>query len=563
MTNASFFGYQHVTYEKGISKRCLCKVRSEVHLHESRLSEKSQQVFTGHSKSVRSTARMDNHLLRCCLLVFTGLLVEAITTGKFMINNCNTKREIFVKDSIIFKLTNQPLSDRPSQQLHCTSNLVTEPDKRLLIHFTSLSISMENDTPDNLHIYDFDSKGHAQMVTPASGLFGIYDKFYKRTSIGVGDYISSKNRFRLTYVGSPTLTYSGFDILITSVKDVQRDGSCPRLYGRCIGRNVCVHYSVWCDGEENCGEGDLSDEEACDDVITDDWKYTYYTTMAVVSAIIAIVMFITTIGVVICLLRRYNRRNMRNMSITVSAKKQGDKWTITNDLGLSLGVAPPLYDDIVLQRQEEPPPSYDTLRFKQAANTPPEEQNVTTNECITVACIETLNPVGGFTDDVLCLQDNSHDEFSLAQTEKVEKEVQNNNSKSNESLKNPTSEGYLLSSCKNVNKSEQLPVDQDDSYASENDDEIETKKNVATEVNICSAPSQCSVETGFVSMESNSPRDSGSEDSPRHDVIANQLHQDVNLDTEGIPLLMQCKKQGTTERIQFIDELSEDSNIIN
>ncbi|XP_061186623.1 uncharacterized protein LOC133194732 [Saccostrea echinata] len=511
---------------------------------------------------------MDNHLLRSCLLIFTGLFVEAITTGKFMSNNCNTKREIFVKDSIAFKLTNQPLSDRPLQQLHCTSDLVTEPDGRLLIHFISLSISIENDTPDNLHIYDFDSKGQAQMVTPASGLFGIYDKFYKRASIGVGDYISTGNRFRLTYVGSPTLTYSGFDILITSVKDVQRDGSCPRLYGRCSGKNLCVQYSVWCDGEENCGEGDVSDEETCDDVITADWKYTYYTTMAVVTAIISIVFFLSTIGVVVCLLRRYNRRNrMRSMSITVSAKKDGDKWTITNNLGLPLSMAPPLYDDIVLQRQDEPPPSYDTLRFKQATNTASEEQNVTTNECITVACIETLNPMCGFTDDVLCLQDNSLDEFSLAQTERGELEAQNkecplNNTKSIDGLQ----KGYLLSSCNNVNIHTNSSVDKENSDGSENDDEIDAEKTAATKVNICSTSSQCSVETGFVSMESNSPRDSGSEDSPRHDVIANQVHQKSNLDTEGMPLLIQYRKHATrasNEHIKFIDELCEDSNIIN
>lgn len=74
----------------------------------------------------------------------------------------------------------------------------------------------------SLHIYDVGANGHAQMVTPTSGLFGIYDKFFKRASMGVGDYISSGNRFRLTYVGSPTLTYMGFDILVTSLKGMCR-----------------------------------------------------------------------------------------------------------------------------------------------------------------------------------------------------------------------------------------------------------------------------------------------------------------------------------------------------
>lgn len=55
---------------------------------------------------------------------------------------------------------------------------------------------------------------------------------------------------------------------------INRDGSCPRLFGKCSGKHVCVPYSVWCDGQENCGEGDVSDEKSCNDVITEDWKYT-------------------------------------------------------------------------------------------------------------------------------------------------------------------------------------------------------------------------------------------------------------------------------------------------
>lgn len=188
-----------------------------------------------------------------------------------MSNYCNTKHSIFVNNSIILKSTNQLLTDSPGPQLHCTSDLVTDTGSRLLIHFISLSISIENDTPDkyvhgiailenilsvnlydtkfsetdifwypsllkyvsfSLHIYDVDANGHAQMVTPTSGLFGIYDKFFKRASMGVGDYISTGNRFRLTYVGSPTLTYRGFDILVTSLK-----GMCRLLKKDCWFKN--------------------------------------------------------------------------------------------------------------------------------------------------------------------------------------------------------------------------------------------------------------------------------------------------------------------------------------
>ena len=63
-------------------------------------------------------------------------------------------------------------------------------------------------------------------------------------------------------------------LLIVLVIDVHRDGTCPRRFGKCGGKQVCVPYSVWCDGKENCGEGDHSDEETCDEIVTDDWKYT-------------------------------------------------------------------------------------------------------------------------------------------------------------------------------------------------------------------------------------------------------------------------------------------------
>lgn len=65
-----------------------------------------------------------------------------------MSNYCNTKHSIFVNNSIILKSTNQLLTDSPGPQLHCTSDLVTDTGSRLLIHFISLSISIENDTPD-------------------------------------------------------------------------------------------------------------------------------------------------------------------------------------------------------------------------------------------------------------------------------------------------------------------------------------------------------------------------------------------------------------------------------
>lgn len=510
--------------------------------------------------------------IRCSLVILlAGLSVEALTTVKYMSNYCNTKHSIFVNNSIVLKSTNQLLTDSPGPQLHCTSDLVTDTGSRLLIHFISLSISLENDTPDNLHIYDVDANGHAQMVTPASGLFGIYDKFFKRASMGVGDYISTGNRFRLTYVGSPTLTYRGFDILVTSVKAVNTDGSCPRLFGKCSGKHVCVPYSVWCDGEENCGEGDVSDEKSCNDVITEDWKYTYAITMSVVTAVIAIVLFLSTIGVVVCLLRKYNRRNyMRRMSIAVAAKKDGENWKITNDLGLTLSMAPPLYDDIVLPRQDEPPPSYDTLPFRQTTDVLSEEQNNAANECIVVACIENLNPSRGHTDDILCrgiaISSNSSEE------EDADLEEDNRLQSSHlRKITNSSGSTHNLSSAQSSSKL-CLEIDNVGDDESENDDENASvaKKNGYEEM--CSnSSSQCSVETGFVSMGSSSSRNSGSEESPRHVVGASRvpLPNDKKDDKKGFnsetSLHVQYKNQTPSgdDEIKFIDELGEDSGIVN
>ena len=69
-----------------------------------------------------------------------------------------------------------------------------------------------------LHIFDYDSTGNGTQVLPVGGLYGIYDQYYKHTSTGVDDYLSSNNMFRLDYMGKPSLLYRGFRILITTVK---------------------------------------------------------------------------------------------------------------------------------------------------------------------------------------------------------------------------------------------------------------------------------------------------------------------------------------------------------
>lgn len=256
---------------------------------------------------------------------------------------------------------------------------------------------------------------------------------------------------------------------------------------------------------------------------------------------------------------------MRNMSITVSAKKDGGDWKITNDLGLTLSMAPPLYDDIVPQEENEPPPSYDTLRFKQTANI--QEESMVTNECITVACIETLNPSTGFRDDVLCEEVLGPGNVPCRETVFNRQETQIKNKwrplNSSDDVRNVTSSECLFNSDYKIKNT--AGVNSDDS---EIDEETNIARTAETEINtsnkMCSqTSSQCSMETGFASMESNSSRDSGSESSPRHD---GNDHTSMEDQEDGRSLLVRYKKQvsrGSESDIQFIDELSENSNIIN
>lgn len=69
-----------------------------------------------------------------------------------------------------------------------------------------------------LHIYDYKKDNTAARITPAQGLYGVFDKYYSRLSGGVEDYVSSGNRMKLEYQGKPTLAYDGFKILITSYR---------------------------------------------------------------------------------------------------------------------------------------------------------------------------------------------------------------------------------------------------------------------------------------------------------------------------------------------------------
>ena len=265
----------------------------------------------------------------------------------------------------------------------------------------------------------------------------------------------------------------------------------------------------------------------------------------------------------------FSNSYLRSMSIAVAAKKDGDNWKITNDLGLTLAMAPPLYDDIVQPNQDEPPPSYDTLRFKQTNDVTSAHQNAA-NECIVVACIENLNPSRGHVDDVLCRENANSDSSEEEDVESREAKALNcarslNNAMSSRSFHDS---GSFKSSSNLCLEMEEV---RDDTCNSRK--EINNESSSANDINYCEeemcsskSSSQCSVETGFVSMGTNSSRNSGDEDSPRHTVGAKQTpreDEENEHQQESIRVQYKYPSPPGSDDIKFIDELNEGSNSVN
>lgn len=259
---------------------------------------------------------------------------------------------------------------------------------------------------------------------------------------------------------------------------------------------------------------------------------------------------------------------MRSMSIAVAAKKDGDNWKITNDLGLTLAMAPPLYDDIALPRQDEPPPSYDTLRFRQTTDVISEEQNNAANECIVVACIENLNPSRGHSDDILCRGVATSSDSS----EEEDADLEEDNDLHNSHLRKITNSNGSnnLSSSQSSSKLclEIENVREDDSENDDGNGNDPVAKINGSEEMCSNSSSRCSVETGFVSMGSSSSRNSGSEESPRHDVGATHVplpddKKDSLIDETSLHVQYKNQTVNGGDEIKFIDELGEDSSIVN
>ncbi|KAL4227135.1 hypothetical protein ACF0H5_015108 [Mactra antiquata] len=267
------------------------------------------------------------------------------------------RRQVVVNDSYILELSNRFLPADRKDYLTCDIDIVTSPNRRLMIHFESLEIAEEKEFLDRLHIYDY-RNGKKVRISPIQGLYGLYNKYYNSAS-GVADYKSTGNKLKLDYQGMPTLEYNGFKILITSF--IETRNACGSKFTRCDYNDVCVPLSTKCDGYNNCGSNDSGDESACNYGLDGAWKPWDGRITAVVAASVSCGLFFLSAAIIIIVVMKINKREIiNNTNITVEfrkkrKKKRNEKRNPSNGEMLTRLYAPPSYE-VVIGMDEDPPP---------------------------------------------------------------------------------------------------------------------------------------------------------------------------------------------------------------
>ncbi|KAK3587096.1 hypothetical protein CHS0354_023551 [Potamilus streckersoni] len=280
-----------------------------------------------------------------------------------MVNYDRAHLPVYVNDSLILELKGGFLSDdlKSESFLNCQVNVVTETGRRLLVHFLSLEISFDRKKPDRLHIYDYKPDGSAVRITPDQGLFGVYDYYYAGGGQVIKDLMSSSNRLKLDYSGTPTMAYSGFKILFTSF--IETPSQCGHHYMSCTRKGVCISVDLWCDGLENCGLQDDSDEINCDYEITVG-SDSNGTITAVVAAVASSLTFLLVLVVVGCVIYRLNRRDKEDCNKTLviftRSRRQQRHVSLEYDKETIRLCAPPAYE-VVIGMDGELPPDYKTI----------------------------------------------------------------------------------------------------------------------------------------------------------------------------------------------------------
>ncbi|KAL3852515.1 hypothetical protein ACJMK2_016143 [Sinanodonta woodiana] len=303
-------------------------------------------------------------LCLCLCLCLCLYATYCLTPKRYMVNYDRAHLPVYVNDSLILELKGGFLSDdlKSEEFLNCQVNVITETGRRLLVHFLSLEISFDRKKPDRLHIYDYKPDGSAVRITPEQGLFGVYDYYYAGGGQVLKDLMSSTNRLKLDYGGTPTMAYSGFKILFTSF--IETPGQCGHHSLRCPRKGICVSVDLWCDGLENCGLLDDSDEINCDYEITTG-SDSNGTITAVVAAVASSLTFLLVLVLVGCVIFRLNKKDKELINSTViiftRSNRQQHQVLSGYDKETIRLCAPPAYEVAIGMGGGELPPDYKTI----------------------------------------------------------------------------------------------------------------------------------------------------------------------------------------------------------
>lgn len=305
-----------------------------------------------------------------CLPLFLAILVFSkssnggLTPTKYMLNYCRQRTQVlYLNDSLILELSNNVIGSRDDAAFeHCKLKVRVPTSKHILLQFFELRITDSHGTPDRLKIYDNVPNQQPLLLTPRHGAYGTYPREKSR---GVKDYNSSYNELELNYFGKPTVEAPGFKLLLTPfIKEIARR-KCQDGYFHCSISRICIRSGLACDGYQNCGTKDGSDEGKCRYYAEAQKSKSIFqgpVLLALIVSVVAIVVFIGVALIIMLLTRRFNRRSMAKLK-TARKKRRTQDYTSTNNL--TQNYDPPPYEDVM--RTVTDPPSYNITSDEAAA----------------------------------------------------------------------------------------------------------------------------------------------------------------------------------------------------
>lgn len=315
------------------------------------------------------TTKMMSLPLLLTVLVISVSVAEsssgAMTPTKYMLNYCKQRIPIlYLNDSLILELSNNVISSRKEAVYeHCKLKVRVAPTKHILLQFFELRITDTHGTPDRLQIFDNPPNKKTMLLTPRHGAYGTYPGERSR---GVRDYNSSYNELELNYFGRPTVEAPGFKLLLTPfIKEITRK-KCLDGYFHCSISKICIRSGLACDGYQNCGTKDGSDEGKCryhSEAQKSKSIFQGPVLLALIVSVVAIVVFLGVALIIMLLTRRFNsgyintsRCYTRSMAKLKTARKRRRTQDYTSTNNLTQNYDPPPYEDVI--RTVTDPPSY-------------------------------------------------------------------------------------------------------------------------------------------------------------------------------------------------------------